>query len=72
MPTEDHHLNKLIELTVPILHTFYQDLKRFLKFFLPFIGYEAFLIMYSGPYEGQSKITEPYLIAFESSKMDIY
>ena len=23
-------------------------------------------------YEGQSKITEPYLIAFESSKMDIY
>ena len=28
----------------------------------------------SGPcrYEGQSKITEPYLITFESSKMDIY
>ena len=23
-------------------------------------------------YEGQSKITEPYLITFESSKMDIY
>ena len=23
-------------------------------------------------YEGQSKITEPYLIKFESSKMDIY
>ena len=23
-------------------------------------------------YEGQSKITEPYLIAFELSKMDIY
>ena len=25
-----------------------------------------------GVYEGQSKITEPYLITFESSKMDIY
>ena len=23
-------------------------------------------------YEGQSKITEPYLITFESSKMDLY
>ena len=23
-------------------------------------------------YEGQSKITEPYLITFESSKIDIY
>ena len=23
-------------------------------------------------YEGQSKITEPYLITFESSEMDIY
>ena len=23
-------------------------------------------------YEGQSKITEPYLITFESSKMEIY
>ena len=34
-------------------------------------GYR-FTYKYWYMYEGQSKITEPYLITFESSKMDIY
>ena len=31
-----------------------------------------FLIAVLQAYEGQSKITEPYLITFELSKIDIY
>ena len=33
---------------------------------------ELFLYKIVSLYEGQSKITEPYLITFELSKMDIY
>ena len=38
----------------------------------PCSNHEIYMLFEYGFYEGQSKITEPYLITFELSKMDIY
>ena len=50
---------------------------KLLKTFLDIVGNNDVCIdeltsQFTGIYESQSKITEPYLITFESSKMDRY